>query len=127
MSNHTYFLIVCNRLHLIKFRLCCFLDMHLYSNSLSTIAMISSLYISELFLTCPSCSNNFTLLRSSLGSDGKNIVFEIPEAEIIKPGDLSNFTSVLSQVVLLSGAFTSKYISFAKSNFNFLSNKLARS
>ena len=89
--------------------------------------MISSLIISELFPACLSCSNNFTLLQSSLGSDAKNIVFEIPEAEIIEPGDLSNFISVPSQVVLLPGAFTSKYISFAKSNINFSSDKLARS
>ena len=30
-----------NRLHLSKICLCCFLDMHLYSNNLSTIATIS--------------------------------------------------------------------------------------
>ena len=30
-----------NKLHLIKICLCCFLDMHLYSNNLSTIAIIS--------------------------------------------------------------------------------------
>ena len=31
-----------NRLHLIKICLCCFLDVQLYSNNLSTIATISS-------------------------------------------------------------------------------------
>ena len=31
----------CIRLHLIKICLCCFLDIHLYSNNLSTIATIS--------------------------------------------------------------------------------------
>ena len=87
-----------NRLHLIKICLCCFLDMHLYSNNLSTIAMISSLFMSELFPACFSCNNNFNLSQSSLGSDDKNIVFETPEAETIKPGDLSTFISVLSRV-----------------------------
>ena len=35
-----------NRLHLIKICLCCFLDMHLYSKNLSTIATISSVIMS---------------------------------------------------------------------------------
>ena len=46
MSDYTY---SCNRLHLIKSCLCCFLDIHLYSNDLSTIATISSSIILELF------------------------------------------------------------------------------
>ena len=50
-----------NRLHLIKICLCCFLDKHLYSNNLSTIATISSLIKSELFPACFSCSNKFNL------------------------------------------------------------------
>ena len=54
-----------NRLHLFKICLCCFLDMHLYSNNLSTIATISSLIKSELFPACFSCNNNFNLLQSS--------------------------------------------------------------
>ena len=37
-----------NRLHLSKICLCSFLDIHLYSNNLSTIATISSLIISSL-------------------------------------------------------------------------------
>ena len=41
-----------NRLHLNKICLCCFLDIHFYSNNLSTIATISSLIISELFPAC---------------------------------------------------------------------------
>ena len=36
-----YLYFYCNRLHLIKICLCCFLDMHSYSNNLSTIATIS--------------------------------------------------------------------------------------
>ena len=47
------------------------------------------------------CSNSVNLLNILLGSDDKNIVFETPEAETIKPGDLSNFIRVLSQVDLL--------------------------
>ena len=45
MSNYTY---SCNRLHLTKNCLCCFLEMHLYSNNLSTITTISSLIKLEL-------------------------------------------------------------------------------
>ena len=87
-----------NRLHLCKICLCCFFDMHLSSNNLSTIATISSLIISEFFPACFSCNNNFNLLQSSSRSDDKNIV-EIPEAMIA--GDLSNFIRVLSRVDLL--------------------------
>ena len=72
-----------------------------------------------------SCNNNFNLSHNSLGSDDKNIVFETPEAVIA--GDLSNFISVLSRVVLLPQAFVSKFISFAKSYISFLSCILARS
>ena len=43
---------MCKRLPLRKICLCCFLDMHLYSNNLSTIALISSLIMSELFPAC---------------------------------------------------------------------------
>ena len=71
-----------NRLHLIKICLCCFLDIHLYSNNLSTIATISSSIISELLPACFSCNNNFNLSQSSLGSEDRIIVFEIPEAMI---------------------------------------------
>ena len=84
--------------------------MHLYSDNLSTIANISSLIMSEFFPACFSCSNNFNLLRGSLGSDGKNIG-EIPETLIA--ADLSYFIRVLSLVDYLPGASTSKYISIA--------------
>ena len=103
-----------NNLHLIKICLCCFLDIHLYSNNLSTIATISSLFISELFPAFFSSNNYFNLSQSSSGSDDRNIVFETPEAETIKPGDSSNFISVLSRVDFLPTAFVSKCISFAK-------------
>ena len=63
MSNYTY---LCNRLHFIKNCLCCFLDIHLYSDSLSTIAIISSLIIIDLFPACFSCSNNFSLSHNSM-------------------------------------------------------------
>ena len=87
-----------NRLQLSKICLCCFLDIHLYSNNLSIIATISSLIISELFPECFSCNNNFSLSHNSLASDDRNIVFETPEAETINPGDFSNFISDLSRV-----------------------------
>ena len=75
--------------------------MYLYSNNLSTLATISSLIISELFPACFSCYNNFNLLQSSSGSDDKNIVFETPEAETSKPGELSNLIRLLSRVDFL--------------------------
>ena len=75
--------------------------MQLYSNILSTIATILTLIMSKLFPTSFCCNINFILLQSSSGSDDKNIVFEKPEAKTIKPGDLSNFLRVLSQVGLL--------------------------
>ena len=96
MSLYTY-----KRLHLIKNCCCCFFDMNFYSNNLSTIATISSLIISELFPACISCHNNFNLLRNSSGSDDKKIDFETPEAETIRPGDLSNFIRLLSRVDFL--------------------------
>ena len=102
LSNYICF---CNRLHFIKMFLCCLLERHLYSNNLSTIATISSLIISELFPACFSCNNNFNQSQSLSGSDDKNIVFETPEAETIKPGDLSNFIRVLSRVDFLPIAF----------------------
>ena len=70
------------RLHLIKICLCCFLDIHLYSNNLSIIATISSSIKLELIPPCFVCNNNFNLSQSSLGLDDKNIVFETPEAMI---------------------------------------------
>ena len=87
MSNYTYIFFVCKRLHLIEICLCCFLDMHLCSNSLSILATISPLIMIELFPACFSCNNKFILSDKSLGSDGTNNV-EIPEAKIA--GGLSN-------------------------------------
>ena len=65
--------------------------MHLNSNILSIIATISSLIITELFPTRFSCDKKFNILHKSSGFEDKNIVFEIPEAEINKPGDLGLF------------------------------------
>ena len=114
MCIYTY---LCNRLHLIKSCLCCFLDMHLYSNSLSTIATICLLIKSELFLACFSCSNSFILSQSSPGSDDKNIVYT-PEAMI--GGDFYNSIRVLSRVGFLPTAFRLKSISSAKSYITFV-------
>ena len=71
-----------NRLHLIKICSCCFLDKQLYSNNLSIIATISSLIKLELLPPCFSCNNNFNQSQSSLGSEDRIIVFEMPEAMI---------------------------------------------
>ena len=101
--------------------------MHLYSNNLSIITTISSLVMSELFPACFSCNNNFNPSHNSLGSDDRNIVFQTPEAETIKPGELSNFISFLSRIDLLPKDFVSNFISIAKSYIKFLSDKLARS
>ena len=45
---------------------------------------------------------NFNLSQISLGSGDRIIVFQTPEAETIKLGDLTNFISVLSRVDLLT-------------------------
>ena len=82
--------------------------------------------MSELFPACFSCKNNFYLVHSSSRSDDKNIVFETPEAETIKPGDFSKSIRDLSLVDFLPKAFRSKFISFSTSYNNFLSAKLAR-
>ena len=74
---------------------CSFVDVHLYSNSLSTIATISSKIMLELFPACHSCSKHFTLSRISLGVFGKKVV-EIPETMLA--GDLIKLLSDLSQV-----------------------------
>ena len=68
-SVYTNFFFVCNILHLIKFCVCCFVDIHLYSNILSTIATISSLIKLELLTACSFCNNNFNPSQSALGSD----------------------------------------------------------
>ena len=127
MSIYTHFFFLCNRIHLIKSCLCCFVVMHLYSEILSAIATSSSIIKLELFLPCFSCNYNLNLSQISLRSDDKNIVFETPEAKTITLGDSGNFRIVQSIVDLLPRAFTTKYISFAKSYINFLSDKLAKS
>ena len=58
--------------------------------------MISSLIKSDSSPACFSCNIKFNLLHHSSGSVDKNIVFETPEVETIKPGDSSNFIRVLS-------------------------------
>ena len=83
-----------NRLQLFKIFFVFFLDIHLYSDNLSTIAKISSLIMSELFPACFSYSSNSNLLHYSSGSNDKIIVFEIPEAMIA--GNFSKFIIYLS-------------------------------
>ena len=85
---------MCNRSPLTKICRCCFFDMLLYSNKLSSITTLSSLIISKWFPACFSYSNNFNRSHFSFGSDVKNILFELPEEEIVKPGDLGNFIGV---------------------------------
>ena len=85
MYIHTFIcVIICiyNRSHLIKICLCCFLDIHLYSNSLSIIATISSSIKLELLPPFFSCNNNLNLSQSSLGSEDRISVFENPETMI---------------------------------------------
>ena len=119
-SNYTslYFFFVCNRLHLIKICLCCYLVLHLYSNNLSSITTISSLIISELIPAFFSCCNIFHLSQSSSELGGKTVVFETPYVETNKPGDLGIFIRVLSRVGFLPTPLTSKYICFAELFFN---------
>ena len=107
-----------NRLHLSKICLCCFLDMHLYSNNLSTIATISSSLETELFPPCFSCNSNFKLSQSSTGSDDKNLV-EIPEDMIAR--DSSIFIIELCLILGRPVLLVSYFISFANSRNNFLS------
>ena len=57
----------------------------------------------------------------------KIFFFETPEAEVIKPGDLSSFIRVPSRVDFLPIAFRSQFISFTKSYNSFLSDNFARS
>ena len=92
---------MCITFHLIEVCLCCFLDMPLYSNKVSTKAKVSLLIKSEFFPACFSRSIKISLSQSSLESDGKKIVSETPEAETIKLGDLSNFISVRSRIDLI--------------------------
>ena len=54
MSIYIYFSFVCSRLHLFKSCLCCLVDMHLYSNNLSTIKKIFSSIIQQLLPACVS-------------------------------------------------------------------------
>ena len=102
-----------NRLHLIKVCLCCSLDIHLYSNNLSTIATISSSIKLELVPACFSCNNNLNLSQSSLGSENRIILLEIPEAMIAS--DFSNLVIDLSRSLLFPFRLILKLIHFANS------------
>ena len=63
---------------------CCFVDMHLYSNYLSAIALISSLTTSEKFPTQFFCSKIFNLSQSLLELEDKHLVdIEAPDAQTI--------------------------------------------
>ena len=68
--------------------MCCFVDMHLFSNILSATATISFLILLELLSACFFCSNNFNLSNSSLQFSAKNYVAN-PEAMLA--GDSSKF------------------------------------
>ena len=83
--------------------LCCFVDMPLYSNSSSTIALNSSKIISEVFTPFFSCSKKLNLLQSSLGLDDKNIVFDSSaDSAVMACGDWINLLRDLSLVLCLS-------------------------
>ena len=109
MCIYTYLSI---RLHSIKTCLCCFLDMHLYCNNLSTIAMISSRNMLEILPACFSCSNSFNLFHNSSRLSGKTIVVT-PEA--ILAGDLSNFSIDLSLSLFRPCFLIIKFFSFPNS------------
>ena len=110
------YIYMCNRLLLNKICLCCFSVKHLYSNSLSTIAMISSLIMLEVLPAFFSCSNNFNLPQSSSGLDDEKIV-EIPEA--ILAGDFSSFIIDLSLSLFRPFCLILKFISFPNSYISF--------
>ena len=77
----------------------------------------------KLIPDCFSCTENFNPSQSSLGSEGKKFV-EVPQA--LLASDVSSLITGLSLINLLPKAFSSDYISFAKSNIIFLSDNLAR-
>ena len=109
---------LCNRLHLIKRCLCCFLVIHLYSNNLSSLTTFSSLIMSEFLPSCFSCSNKFNLLHNSSELDGENIV-EIPDA--MKAGGFNNFIIDLSLSLFCPCCLILKFISFPNSCISFRS------
>ena len=64
----------------------------------------------DFFPACFSCSSNFNRLHNSLGLDHKKFVFEISEAENIKPGGLSNLIGDM----FFTWSFYIKLLSFFK-------------
>ena len=84
------------------------MDRHLYSNSLSAIALTSSSVILEIFPACFFFSNYFIQSQSSLGFSGEKIA-EIPEVMIA--GYLSNLLRV-SLVLLLPKVFSKTLLVF---------------
>ena len=78
-----------------KIRECCFIVIHLYSNSLSVLATISLSIVLEIFPACFSCSFNSNISESSSGLEDKNLVDgETPEAETFIAGHSSNLRGV---------------------------------
>ena len=110
----------------------------LYSNSLSAIPKIPCSILLELLRACFCFNSKFGLSQSSLRMDDKSLVFnpigfqkdlfsrngEAPEAETFVLQNLNNLMEVLSLILLLPRALSSKYIIFANSNTSFLSSKL---
>ena len=86
--------------------------MHLYSNSLSTIATISSLFTLEVLSACFYCSIKFNLSHSLLGSNGNKIV-EIPVAMIA--GNSNRFLGDLVLLLFRPFCLILKFISFPNS------------
>ena len=78
-----------------------------YSNKSSTIALVFSFYILEVFPACFSYRNIFNLSQSSLGYSEKKIV-EVPKAMIA--GDWNNRENDLCPAILVPKAFSSKTI-----------------
>ena len=106
--------------------------MQLYSNNLSAIAIIFSSIKLDFFPACLLSYYYFNLSQSLLRSDGKNLVFEkeffeTAEALAFTPGNLCSLISDLSRRLLIPGALLSKCVSFAKSYYKILSDKIAKS
>ena len=98
---------------------CCFIDMHVYPNNLSTMAKFSSLFIIELVPACFPCNNKFNLSRSSIGLENGKFVeasfgFDFLIEYALLAGEISKFTKLLSLVILLPECLTANVTSSRK-------------
>ena len=80
----------------------------MYSESLSTIATVSSVMLSQTFPASFYFSNIFNPLQNSLGLEDKNFVFHSLRDPAMIAGDLSNLKRDLSLVFSMLQAFASE-------------------